>query len=72
MAYMSTFHTIARMFNLAMGLSNSKWNDNIYEWNKKYPTCVTKKIGKLSCIHFMKLWDGERLPPINTVSIYSL
>jgi len=30
MAYVPIFHAIARMFSLAMGLSNSKWNDNIY------------------------------------------
>ena len=23
-------------------LSNSKWNDNIYDWKKEYHTCVTK------------------------------
>jgi len=42
MAYVPTFHTIARMFGLVMGLSNSKWNDNIYNWKKECPTCVTK------------------------------
>ena len=42
MAYIPTFHTMTRMFSLAMGLSNSKWNGNIYDWKKEYPTCVTK------------------------------
>jgi hypothetical protein len=42
MAYIPTFHTIAKRFGLAMGKTNSKWNDNIYHWKRKYPTCVTK------------------------------
>ena len=30
MPYIATFHTIAKRFSLAMKLTNSKWNDNIY------------------------------------------
>lgn len=41
-SYIPTLHTIARRFNLAMGLLNYKMNDNIYHWKREYPTCVTK------------------------------
>ena len=42
MPYIATFHTIAKRFNLAMKLTNSKWNVNIYYWKQKFSTCVTK------------------------------
>ena len=42
MPYIATFHTIAKRFSLAMKLTNSKWNVNIYYWKRKFPTCVTK------------------------------
>ena len=45
MAYIPTFHTNARMFNLAMALSNSRWSKNIYYWERKYPKYVTKVLG---------------------------
>ena len=45
MAYIPTFHTNARMFNLAMALSNSRWSENIYYWERKYPKYVTKVSG---------------------------
>jgi hypothetical protein len=41
MTYLPTFHTIARMFMLAMALSKSKRNHCIYLWKREYPTCVT-------------------------------
>ena len=41
-SYIPTLHTIARRFNLAMGLLNFKMNNNIYHWKREYPTCVTK------------------------------
>jgi hypothetical protein len=46
MAYIPTFHNIARMFHLAMGPSDSKWRDNIYSWKREYSACVTKVAGK--------------------------
>ena len=33
---------IAKRFDLAMKLTNSKWNDNIYYWKREFPTCVPK------------------------------
>jgi len=37
-----TFHTIAKRFHLTMKLINYKWNHNIYDWKRRFPTCVTK------------------------------
>ena len=42
MPYIATFHTIAKRFNLAMKLTNSKWSDIIYYWKREFPTCVPK------------------------------
>jgi hypothetical protein len=42
MSYIPTFHAIAKRFRLAMKLTNSKWNDNIYYWKRGFPACVTK------------------------------
>jgi len=42
MPYIPTFHTIAKRLCLAMKLINCKWNDNIYDWKRRFPTCVTK------------------------------
>ena len=33
---------------------------------------ISRKLGGFLVYNFMKSWDGVRLPPINTVSIYSL
>ncbi|XP_066389137.1 uncharacterized protein [Miscanthus floridulus] len=73
-SYIPTLHTIARRFNLAMGLLNYKMNDNIYHWKREYPTCVTKvthnkhrNLGGFLVYSFMKSWDGIRLPPINNL-----
>ncbi|XP_066346066.1 uncharacterized protein [Miscanthus floridulus] len=77
-SYIPTLHTIARRFNLAMGLLNYKMNDNIYHWKREYPPCVTKvthnkhwNLGGFLVYSFMKSWDGIRLLPINNVSMYS-
>ena len=36
MPYIAIFHTIAKRFSLAMKLTNSKWNGNIYYWKQKF------------------------------------
>jgi hypothetical protein len=46
MAYIPTFHTIAKIFALARGLSKSKRNHNILSWKREYPACVTKVTNK--------------------------
>ncbi|OQU92451.1 hypothetical protein SORBI_3001G346401 [Sorghum bicolor] len=79
MAYIPILHTISRRLGLTMGLTNAKWTGNIYKWKREYPL-VTKvtdnnkywKLGGFLVYNFMKLWDGENLPQINNVSIYSL
>jgi hypothetical protein len=44
--YLTTLSNIANHFNLAMKLANPAWNNNIFEWHRKFPTWLPRSINR--------------------------